>query len=225
MSNEQISDLKRKAEQGDATAQYNLGVLYETRSGVEEDDIQAAQWYEKAAAQGHAEAQFHLGLLYQFDKGVPHDSVTAAQWYEKAAVQGHAEAQFRLGQLYEIGFDNVQQDGTQAVKWLEQAAAQGHAEALGTLGHMYFDGENGVPQDYMRAYIWYSLAAAIWTDDAQFSEVSEGRGGRQAGAVYARDESARRMTPALVVEAQRLAQQCQARIDGRRAETRSKTSR
>ena len=188
MNNEQIPDLNRKAEQGDATAQYNLGVLYETGSVVEEDDIQAAQWYEKAAA------------------------------------QGHAEAQYRLGQLYEIGFDNVQRDGTQAVKWLEQAAAQGHAGALDTLGHMYFDGENGVPQDYMRAYIWYSLAAAIWTDDVQLSELLEGKGGRQAGAVYARDEIARRMTPALVVEAQRLAQQCQAGIDRRRAKVRSKTS-
>jgi TPR repeat protein len=52
------------AEQGDALAQYNLGVLYRKGRGVPQDNVQARQWYAKAAAQGQAKAQFNLGTLY-----------------------------------------------------------------------------------------------------------------------------------------------------------------
>ena len=34
------------AEQGNAQAQYNLGVMYEQGQGVRQDDAQAVQWYE-----------------------------------------------------------------------------------------------------------------------------------------------------------------------------------
>jgi hypothetical protein len=50
MSNEQISDLKCKAEQGSADAQYNLGVLYANGQGVPQDYVRAYMWYNLAAA-------------------------------------------------------------------------------------------------------------------------------------------------------------------------------
>ena len=40
------------AEQGDAKAQYNLGVMYAKGEGVAQDYAQAAEWYNLAAAQG-----------------------------------------------------------------------------------------------------------------------------------------------------------------------------
>ena len=64
MSNEQISDLRRKAEQGDATAQLKLGLLYYHGQGVPLDDAMARQWFEKAAMQGDATAQDRLGSMY-----------------------------------------------------------------------------------------------------------------------------------------------------------------
>ena len=41
---------------GDATAQFNLGLLNENGKGVAQDFKAAAEWYAKAAASGHAEA-------------------------------------------------------------------------------------------------------------------------------------------------------------------------
>ena len=52
---------RKAAEQGDASAQYNLGVMYENGHGVEQDDEQAVFWYRKAAEQGYADAQYNLG--------------------------------------------------------------------------------------------------------------------------------------------------------------------
>ena len=42
------------AEQGDALAQYQVGLLYHKGRGVPQDDVQARKWYGKAAAQGQA---------------------------------------------------------------------------------------------------------------------------------------------------------------------------
>ena len=45
------------AEAGNATAQYNLGLLYDKGQGVPQDDQEALRWWRKAAEQGLAEAQ------------------------------------------------------------------------------------------------------------------------------------------------------------------------
>ena len=48
--------VKPLAEQGDATAQFDLGFMYENGKGVPQDYAEATKWYRKAAAQGNAEA-------------------------------------------------------------------------------------------------------------------------------------------------------------------------
>ena len=50
------------AEQGDAAAQRNLGLMYANGRGVPEDDAEAVRWYRLAAEQGLASAQYSLGF-------------------------------------------------------------------------------------------------------------------------------------------------------------------
>ena len=52
------------ADQGDASAQYNLGFMYADGRGVPQNYAEALKWYRLAADQGHASAQFNLGLMY-----------------------------------------------------------------------------------------------------------------------------------------------------------------
>jgi TPR repeat protein len=146
------------AEQGDPSAQGNLGFLYEEGHGVPKDYVQAAAWYRKAADQGLAYAQGNLGFLYEKGHGVPQDYVQAVAWYRKAADQGDAYAQSNLGIMYENG-RGVPQDYVQAVAWYRKAADQGDADAQENLGIMYGNGR-GVPQDYVEAYKWLSISAA-----------------------------------------------------------------
>ena len=80
------------AEQGNARAQFDLGLLYENGDGVPRDYAKARQWYEKSAAQGGAKAQFYLGMQSAFGEGGPLDLVQAHMWYSLAAVNGHAAA-------------------------------------------------------------------------------------------------------------------------------------
>ena len=45
------------AEQGDATAQYKLGVMYNYGRGVLKDEAEAVRWYRLAAEQSHARSR------------------------------------------------------------------------------------------------------------------------------------------------------------------------
>ena len=51
------------AKQGNASAQYNLGLMYRNGWGVPQDDKTAMTWWKLAAEQGDATAQYNLGLM------------------------------------------------------------------------------------------------------------------------------------------------------------------
>jgi hypothetical protein len=72
------------AKQGNAVAQYNVGLIYEKFHG---DYAAAAQWYLRAAEQGNAQAQNELGTLYHDGQGVPQNYVQAYVWYSRAAAR------------------------------------------------------------------------------------------------------------------------------------------
>ena len=145
------------------------------------------------AATGDALAQVNLGNMYRTGEGVPQDYAEAMRWYRLAADQGHAAAQTNLGVMYGTG-EGVPQDYAEAMRWYRLAADQGHAAAQFNLGVMYTDG-NGVPQDYVQAHMWFNLAA------------SRSTGERREVAVQGRDLAASLLTPAALIEAQRLARE------------------
>ncbi len=91
---------QKAADQGNASAQYNLGVMYKNGQGVKQDYFKAKELYQKAADQGSAGAQLNLGVMYDEGYGVKQDYFKAAALYQKAADQGIAEAQYNLGIMY-----------------------------------------------------------------------------------------------------------------------------
>ena len=87
-----LSEWRPLAEEGDPSAQFRLGSLYENGDGVPRDFAKARQWYERAAAQGEAKAQFYLGIQSAYGEGGPLDLVQAHMWYSLAAENGNAHA-------------------------------------------------------------------------------------------------------------------------------------
>ena len=63
------AELVRSAEQGDVTAQFDLGLMYATGEGVPQDSVEAVAWYRKAAEQESAAAQNNLGLMSRHRRG------------------------------------------------------------------------------------------------------------------------------------------------------------
>ena len=60
------------AEQGDADAQYNLGVMYANGQGVSQDYKTAVKWYRLAAEQGNPRAQGNLGAHHALGLSLIH---------------------------------------------------------------------------------------------------------------------------------------------------------
>jgi uncharacterized protein len=180
---------RKAADQGLASAQSDLASIYDQGFGVKQDYAAALTWYRKAADQGFASAEYNLGLMYANGKGVPKDPRAAVTWLRKAADHGDISARFNLGVMYANG-EGVPQDFTAAVGWYRQAAEYGYADAQYSLGSMYASGK-GVPRDYVTADMWFYVAVAAGNQDAlQDREVVE-----------------RRMSPAQIAEAQKLARE------------------
>ena len=162
-----LEDLKNSAEQGDAEAQFKLGLMYYRGDGVQQNYVVAADWFLKVAEQGYALAQYNLGVMYDNGRGVPENDRTAVQWYLKAAEQGYASAQYNLGVMYDNGRGVPENDRT-AVQWYLKAAEQGYASAQYNLGVMYDNGW-GVPENDRTAVQWYLKAAEQGNASAQYN--------------------------------------------------------
>ena len=120
-----LKEWKPLAEAGDASAQYNLALMYRNGKGVPQDYAEAIRWYRLAAEQGHANAQYNLGYVYDTGQGVLQDYAEAVRWYRLAVDQGYANAQSNLGYMYENGY-GVLQDNVMAHMWYNIGAANGN---------------------------------------------------------------------------------------------------
>ena len=144
------------ANQNDAKACYNLGLMYQDGDGVAKNLDEAVKWYTKSADLGYKEAQYTLGALV-FQRQIHSISYPqAVTYYEQAAQQGHVKSQLNLGMLYFRG-DVIAQDLSAAVQWLSLAASNNNSEAQGYMAQLYQQGA-GVAQDTVKAAMWLMLA-------------------------------------------------------------------
>ena len=174
----QIAELEKRAQAGDANAQFALGQAYDFGNGIPQNEQQACLWYRKSAEQGYPPAQNSLGLMYRSGRGVEPNKEQAVSWYRKAAKQGNAKAMFNLGTAYYNG-DGVTTDDSAAYAWFLLAREAGSdparealnrmegslkswqlSAALESVGDFYEQG-NDLPQDRKRAIEWYRKAALL----------------------------------------------------------------
>jgi len=125
---------KMASEQGHATAQFELGLLY---YNYDTNYKEAAKWFKMASEKGNAKAQFSLGYMYASGQGVTQDNKEAKKWFRMAAEQGEVNAQANLGGSY-----YEEQNYKEAVKWYKMAAEQGHAQAKTNLKLMQEKGQD-----------------------------------------------------------------------------------
>lgn len=186
------------AEQGDAQAQFCLGVMYRNGEGVQPDTQEAVKWFRKAAEQGYFRAQYLLGLSYDMGWGVPKNEQEAVKWIRKAAEQGSFLAQSDMGWKYSFG-RGVPKDEREGVKWFRKAAEQGDSSSQHALGARYEMGWGfwGISKDFIRAHMWYSVAAAGMSGSAEKMVMKD------------RDHVASRMTAEQIEKAQEMARRCQ----------------
>jgi uncharacterized protein len=139
---------------GDASAQWYLGLMHHTGTGVKKDLVAARRWYELSAAQGFRMAEDGLLILAASEKKTRVDPAllkaaafqsaysnlktvqclardTEVMFWElqRAADLGNVEVQILLGQCYEVGVF-VPARWQFALEWYRRAGAQGSRTAL-----------------------------------------------------------------------------------------------
>ena len=81
---------------GNADAQYNLGIMYASGLGVIQDYNEAVKWFRLSSSQGNAQAQEIYGLMYASGRGVTQDYVRAHMWLNISASSGDKNAEANL---------------------------------------------------------------------------------------------------------------------------------
>lgn len=149
---------------GDASAQYQLGLMYARGEKGAQNIIKGFKWLKRAAFKGHVRAQSSCGVMCGMGLGVEKDDAKAFEWYQMAATNGDATAQYNLGRAWAEGL-GVQRDYVRAVEWYKKAAKQEQATAQFCLGWAYANGQ-GVEKDEPEALFWYEKSAANGDKDA-----------------------------------------------------------
>ena len=126
-----LKEFRRLAEQGDADAQLNLGVMYEDGQGVTQDYKKALKWYRLAAEQGDATAWHQLGVMHHYGWGVKTNYKEALRFYRLAAPQV-VQSQYSLGAMHYQG-QGVNQDIVIAYMWFYVAAKNGNPRSKGNV--------------------------------------------------------------------------------------------
>jgi hypothetical protein len=147
------------AKNGDAEAQFNVGLMYANGQGSKRDLHKAVIWYEKAAQQDFAASQYNLARIYhKAGETDPHAYQKAVYWYEKAAANGNMQALNNLASLYLKG-EGVKKDPRKALELFEKAAQMGDGNAQLNCGIRYAWGEKGT-EDRLKAYEYLQKALA-----------------------------------------------------------------
>lgn len=126
---------EQAAEQGNAEAQYWIGVL------LRDEDIQkSVEYFEKSAENRYPNGEYELAQCYYNGTGKNQNKEVAFQWYEKAAEQGNAASQYILGTFYLNG-EIVDKNIKMVKKYYKAAAYNGSAEAQFSLAKCYEYGD------------------------------------------------------------------------------------
>ena len=98
-----ISSLLKKAEKGDAAAQFTLARNYQKGREVGQDYAAALKWYQRSADRGEPASQCNLGRMYADGAGIARDDAMAVKWYMRSAVDQYAPGMTNLGYMYSAG--------------------------------------------------------------------------------------------------------------------------
>lgn len=160
-----VATIRLQAEKGMASAEYNLGRMYELGIKLPVDKQLAFEWYTKSAKQAYANAEYRLGIAMLYGTDVNQDVVQGKHWLTLAAKHGHAVAKKMVeGMQNQLGSANI----SMAAYWYIERALEGDAESSFHLGKLYQYGW-GVETDNREAIKWYRRASSLGFQEADVS--------------------------------------------------------
>ena len=164
---ENVFEIQKKAENGDAYYQHEMGVNYQYGYGVPVDKQKSMEWFQKAADNGNSESMRALGIIYECGLGVDKDPGKAFDFFQKSVEAGNTKSLEKLAWFFEEGVVVEKNEGKAKELYerffteLQKQAIDGDADAMYRMGDIYQYGFPllGIPVYYQQAAEWYERAA------------------------------------------------------------------
>jgi hypothetical protein len=185
---DQVMALQDAAAAGDPMAQWQLGLMYESGEGVQQDKAKAFGYFSEIADQ-HADtapkgteadivAHSFVKMSEYYKDGLPEAGVAKDELYSNrlilhaASYFGDADAQYKVGEMY-LDSTELGDNPLQSARWLSLAARKGHAPAQAKLGDILFNGDGGLKANPVEGLMWLTVASrratgtgdSSWIDD------------------------------------------------------------
>jgi len=144
-----------KAVYKNASAQCNLGYIYQTGKGTVKDVKKAFELYTKSAVNGNNIGQSNLASMYENGEATKKDEKMAVYWFEQSSKNGNKSATFRLAVKYYTG-KGVAKNYKKAYELF--FSLQDDGVALSYLATMHLKGK-GCKKDYQLAVKYIELSA------------------------------------------------------------------
>ena len=162
-----IFEIRKKAENGDAYYQHEMGVNYQYGYGVPVDKQKSLEWFQKSADNGNSESMRALGIIYESGLGVDKDPMRAFDFFQKGVEAGNTKSLEKLAWYFEKGVVVEKNEGKAKELYerffteLQKQALDGDADAMYRMGDIYQYGfpQIGIPIYYQQAAEWYEKAA------------------------------------------------------------------
>ncbi|QYI99672.1 sel1 repeat family protein [Thalassovita mediterranea] len=136
--------LEPLAREGQAAAQYAMGIVYANGFGVPESKSTALDWFKQAASQDHGRALYHVGLYYDRGIGVAPNSFLALENYKRGGEAGDGEAAYNAGQILLTRENRSAEDEALGTRYILLSAREETPRALIAAGWV---SENGIGVD------------------------------------------------------------------------------
>jgi len=166
--------LQKMAEEGNATAQYQLAEIFFSGEGVPQNFAATLQWAGKAAEQKEPRALYRIAAMLHQGDGVQRNMAQAGAMFQESfkglrelAKKGDPDAMGKLGTLFTTGV-TAPPDLKEGLKWIRKSAEAGWPKAqYDFAGHLLFG--RGVSPDKNTALEWMVHAAKGGYASAQYS--------------------------------------------------------
>lgn len=152
-----LLQLKKMAEEGDAEAQNDLGVIYFIEKIVPQNIKEAKKWFGEAILQGYETARENMVKMALNIVDTADFDDDFKNFLLESAEMGLPCAQLELAHLYFTG-SGFAKDKPKAIELLIKAAEKGIEEAQYLLAEYYFKGD-GVPQNKSESAKWLTKVA------------------------------------------------------------------
>lgn len=153
------------AQQGNAIAQYNVGLHYAQGFGVNQNMEEALKWWHLSARAGNPDAMSCLGDAYANGHGVEINIFKALKWWTSAAWLGDKDAvenikAYDMNYFIENGGEHIDND---EIRNLEEQSYDVGPNELFQLGKLFADYEGPFS---IKTWKWLTLAYLKGSDEA-----------------------------------------------------------